>query len=234
MATTEQGPQEGPQESPARRFWPPALLGLSLTGLVLAAALGGASLCKQIAPGVCGAGSYAVRIPLPSARSELIASPVEAVAAEQPDETTEPEESDAAVQQSFTVQFANLIDPQATPEPGRGIQPPVSTTAPATQQKPARLQDLNFDLGAGPEAASTIEVRKTVRLNGADVGTLNVRIDESARLYANGSQLAALLPPESVRPAASADQFLSFDQLRNAGVDIRYDPTQDRLTIAGK
>lgn len=226
---------ESPQESPARRFWPLALLGVALFGLALTAAVGGARLCERIAPGLCGAGSYAVRIPLPSAREIVMASPLETdETAEQTADAPESVEPEADVQQTFSVQFADLIDPQATVEPGRGAQPQPSITAPAARQKPARLQDVTFDLGAGPDAASTIEVRKTVRINGADVGTINVRIDESARLYARGNELAALLPPDTVRPAAAADQFLSFEQLRNAGVDIRYDPTQDRLVVPGR
>lgn len=222
-------------ESAVRRFWPHAVLGVAVTGLALMVATGGVRLCEQGLPGLCG-GTYSVRIPLPSTSETAVTEAASAPETDETDDQPETTPDEAAPQPPFAAQFANLIDPQAAAEPASATQPAIAPSSPPSpgRQRPTRLQDVTFDLGAGPEAASSIEVRKTVRLNGADVGMLDVRIDESARIYANGSQLAALLPPESVRPAATADQFLSFDQLRNAGVDIRYDPTQDRLVVAGK
>lgn len=228
MATSE----DDHADSKSGLFRPLVLLVISLGGLTVFTAVNADRLCVNLA-GLCGRQSSALRIPLPSLAPEpakpaidvpvLTDDPVSADPAI--DDQASAEAPNAVPTGTFAAQFANIADPtaEARPSPAR-----------IARQIPARLQDVTFDLGAGANAASTIEVRKTVRVNGADVGALTVRIDESARLYANGSQLSALLPPDSVKPAAAADQFLSFDQLRSAGVNIRYDPTQDKLMISDK
>ena len=62
-----------------------------------------------------------------------------------------------------------------------------------------------------------------------------IRIDGAAKIYAKRSEVASLLEGKSDKServrTASGEDYLSFEQLRDMGVDIRYDPSADRIVI---
>lgn len=97
---------------------------------------------------------------------------------------------------------------------------------------PPSFSESSFDLRGGPDAPDTIEVEKTVRFAGSDVGKVTVRIDKNARIYARGQQLASILPAASARPAVIGDEYVTLDLLRKAGFDIQYDAIDDKIILA--
>lgn len=97
------------------------------------------------------------------------------------------------------------------------------------------MLDIDFTLKGGADSAKAINVRKPVAVAGAVSGNLSIRIDGAARIYARRSEVASLLEGKSDKSerirTASGDDFVSFEQLRDLGVDIRYDPSADRIVI---
>ena len=87
----------------------------------------------------------------------------------------------------------------------------------------------------GANSAKTINVRKPVAVAGTASGNLSIRIDGAAKIYAKRSEVASLLEGKSDKServrTASGEDFVSFEQLRDMGVDIRYDPSADRIVI---
>lgn len=97
------------------------------------------------------------------------------------------------------------------------------------------MLDIDFNLKGGAQSPRTITVRKPVAIAGAASGNLSLRIDGAARIYANKAEVATLLEGRSDKSerirTASGEEFVSFDQLRDLGVNIRYDPSADRIVI---
>ena len=114
------------------------------------------------------------------------------------------------------------------------------------EQRPAPLTRVNglipltFDLaspGSGGESvgADAIVVRKSLRIRGRDVGSIIVHIDSDTRLLIDGEQLKRVLAaagePRNLRRSQRTDNLLTFTELRNDGVDLRYDPGSDSLVM---
>ena len=95
---------------------------------------------------------------------------------------------------------------------------------------------IDFDLQGGAQSSRAIAVDKPVAVGGNSGGKLAIRIDGAAQIFANRGQVASLIEAQDAATAnkvrtASTDEFLSFTQLRDLGVDIRYDPSADRIVI---
>lgn len=86
-----------------------------------------------------------------------------------------------------------------------------------------------------PGSGRKIEVAKPVTSAGKPLGTVTVTIDENARLFMKGSDLAGILPSEFARHPQLANEtasgLVSFQRLRELGVDLRYDPVSDRIEL---
>lgn len=186
--------------------------------------------------------SYSIRIPLPAARP---ADPRPSPAA--PSATdAEAREPDARDTESGRSNALDQPEPIASPTDMRQEQRmPVERDRaddrkqPATENpRQAQLASLEYDLrnGSGPSAASAppeaMEVEKTVHFHGTDAGRLKIRIDRNSRIYARGRQLADMLNLDRSGYPALGEEYASFDELRKAGLDIRYDATRDRLDVS--
>lgn len=95
------------------------------------------------------------------------------------------------------------------------------------------LLAVDFDLGGRPGARDAIQIRKPVSLAGAEMGQLSLRIDENSQLYADLDQVEALLPGATKSVKDVKDGFVSFQELRRAGIPIRYDVGKDQIVLTG-
>ena len=99
--------------------------------------------------------------------------------------------------------------------------------------------DVSFDL-AQPRISdrAALEVRKGVRFNGADAGQATIRVGTGSALFIASDDLRALL--SAARRVDLADRltsgaerpFVGFDEIRQAGVNLRYDAASDQIVIS--
>lgn len=102
------------------------------------------------------------------------------------------------------------------------------------------LLEVSFDLSQ-PDVLdrSSLDVRKFVRVNGADAGQATVRVGAGSALYIASEDLRTLLSAASrvdlaERLASGAEQpFLGFDEVRDRGLNLRYDAASDSILISG-
>lgn len=103
---------------------------------------------------------------------------------------------------------------------------------------PDGLLAIQFDL-ADPDKStgggSAIEIRKGIRLNGADAGDARIHVDANSRLSIAREELGRLLArsgrQELMWQLGSAG-FVSFDEMRRQGIEVRYDPVSDRVLVS--
>lgn len=110
------------------------------------------------------------------------------------------------------------------------------SSAPIQQPGSNRMIEVDFDLEGGAESSNAISVDKPVAIGGNNSGRLAIRIDGAAQIFADRGQVAELLAKDDAATAekvrtAGGEDYLSFRQLRDLGVDIRYDPAADRIVI---
>lgn len=131
------------------------------------------------------------------------------------------------------------------PDPGAferafGSEPVRTAARPEAKPipKPGRdgMLKIDFDLQGGAQSSRAIAVDKPVAIGGSSGGKLAIRIDGAAQIFANRGQVASLIEGQDAAKAervrtASSDEYLSFTQLRDLGVNIRYDPSADRIVI---
>lgn len=126
---------------------------------------------------------------------------------------------------------------------GASIAPPEGPTA-EPQRRVASLSPdrngllpLSFDVmrpGAGSErvGADAIVVRKAVRINDREAGSLPIHIDGNSRLLVDPKELKSVLARGGIaRDVGGGSGLLTFVQLRESGIDLRYDPSSDSLLI---
>lgn len=109
---------------------------------------------------------------------------------------------------------------------------------PPAQPSTDGLLAVRFDL-ADPGAfdgGSAIEIRKAIRLNGADAGQAPIHVDASSRLSIAREELARLLAGSGQQGLSerlgTGERFVSFDEMRRQGIEIRYDPVTDRVLVS--
>lgn len=113
---------------------------------------------------------------------------------------------------------------------------PTRAAATAPQIGRAGMMEVDFDLEGGADSSSAISVNKPVAVGGASGGKLAIRIDGAAQIFADRGQVAALIDGTDAKTAekvrtASGEDYLSFQKLRDLGVNIRYDPAADQIVI---
>lgn len=123
-----------------------------------------------------------------------------------------------------------------------GVASPVRAVTPG-EQADTGLPRFDFDLAdtmASPAVTrmpegEIIKVQKQAFANGANLGTLSVSIDENARIFAQRDDLMAILQGNDavLRRVAriETDGPVSFQRLREFGVNLRYDPIADRIIL---
>lgn len=86
------------------------------------------------------------------------------------------------------------------------------------------------------ERNGNIRVNKPVQVGSASAGSIAVTIDPDSRLLVQSEELRSLLQKQANTEAAIAklpqSGLVSFNSLRDLGVNLRYNPVEDRIVIA--
>lgn len=102
---------------------------------------------------------------------------------------------------------------------------------------------LDFDLrdadganeAARPAANGAVDVRKPLRRGSQNLGEVTVRVDRYSRLFVDAGQLRKVLDRQGDREALlrrlPENGMMGFAELRDRGVDLRYDPIADGLAL---
>lgn len=102
--------------------------------------------------------------------------------------------------------------------------------------------EVEFDLpgsGApGDDGGSAVELRKAVRLNGAEAGSATIRVSAGSTLSISANELRAVLTragrgdlAQRIGAPGRAGRFVGFEEVRRLGIDVRYDAAADRIVI---
>lgn len=189
--------------------------------------------------------SYPVRVSLP--RTVVIAL----------DELEEMAESDASLAVVVEQQkeaLAKQADNDNASSPGNSAQfakafDDLDTSAssrPTPQPNASGFLDVDYDLATLEPAAETynrsdgsLTVEKPLFVDGKSSGAATIRIEEGAQiLIATSSVARALgekanaLPRRITGALATGTGFIPFYELRGAGVDVAYDPVNDRVSLS--
>lgn len=133
------------------------------------------------------------------------------------------------------------IDLDAAGDLRGGLARPIAVDVP----KPAAtraggLLAVDFDLSRPYDGASVaedgeaIDVRKSVRLNGAEAGSAKIRVTSGSTLLMARDELGRLLARAGLAELAGqvgSGGYVSFDDMRDKGITVRYDPVTDRLIV---
>ncbi|SEH20088.1 hypothetical protein SAMN05428974_3834 [Sphingopyxis sp. YR583] len=112
----------------------------------------------------------------------------------------------------------------------------------ARSTHPADLVRVKFDLSdpyswAG-EGGSAIDMRKELRVNGVDIGPAAIRVSEDSTLSIARDKLNEILVRLGRNDVARrlggprSGGFVSFEEIRRRGVEVRYDAPSDRVVLA--
>ncbi len=198
------------------------------------AGLGAAGVvCLPVATGVSEtppsnltrAEGYPLRIALPSAEPEILA------------DALVPEEPETEALAEETAEAATPADEDtAELAASRTVEKP----APAAAQRGVLLS-LQYDLGdpstasIDDAASAPVEIAKLVRVNGADVGRATIRVTSGTTLLIARDEVVSLLEtsghPDMAKivTAGAPGSFISFEELRRRGMNVRYDAAADRI-----
>ena len=129
--------------------------------------------------------------------------------------------------------------PEASDEAPAGLraaQPGLPAARPASDGLLAVRFDLADPAALGGDGGSAIEIRKAIRLNGADAGQARIHVGASSRLSIAREELARLLAGSGQQALSerlgAGERFVSFDEMRRQGIDVRYDPVTDRILVS--
>ncbi|MBD2841203.1 hypothetical protein [Erythrobacter rubeus] len=178
-------------------------------------------------------------------RSDVLASAVSRFAlpalVENTSETNAETQQNAATtatspQNSAQAQAAAAPSESIADQSGAGSRASLSIGDPS-------LAAIDFDLsdqsspggGEVPVGSDLIEVRKSLITEGKELGSMTVTIDQNARIFVRGQELQTLLnqseTSQSMPSRLASNELVSFQQVRDAGIDIRYDPIDDRIVL---
>lgn len=210
--------------------WPVAVVVVSATALSLAAAQRGWPRAEAHGP-------YPLRIALPPEGSGAALALKSDAQSDLMDPAQSSQENATAAEtdrEDFRDAFATLAVASAKP---------LTTTRSAPPSPPTEsdgVLGIRFNLAdpyAGDGATAPIEVRKGIRVNGADVGDATIRVTDGATLAIAREELGRLLAAAGRADAAqsltNAGRFITFDRIRQAGLSVRYDAASDRVLVAG-
>ncbi len=87
----------------------------------------------------------------------------------------------------------------------------------------------------GGERSDPIRVRKTVAMGNGTIGSIPITIDSSSKLSLEAGDLRRLLSGQagfsSRLERMPEEGIVSFERLRALGIDLRYNPTLDQVTL---
>ncbi len=109
---------------------------------------------------------------------------------------------------------------------GRESLPPTPTASAGRYE----VLQLNFDLDEVANSREPITVTKSVYRQGRFAGRIDIQINEAGDILVHTSDLSSLLtdlPVSATRTARS----LTLSELRDVGLDLRYEPIEDRLVL---
>ncbi len=110
-----------------------------------------------------------------------------------------------------------------------------SNTAPTRITGNSGLQGImaiEFDLEGGPHSTSTVATSKEVLHDGQVIGQIGIRVDNNSAIYVAREDVLRIVPSPPVEVQRLEEDFILISSLRAAGVNLRYDPTGDRLVLA--
>ncbi|GEM_PF-3389410 len=96
---------------------------------------------------------------------------------------------------------------------------------------PTGLIPIDFDLAGGPTADSTIRVEKEVRDAQGVLGRIEVRIDNNSSIFVSSDDVKDVLTEAEQESLSLQQDFIPLSELREGGVNLRYDPTEDRFVL---
>jgi len=169
---------------------------------------------------------YPIRIELPPVQPRVLYSLSDGILAVPDAVATDPAPAATEVDQlaAVTVPEAHVI------EPAQAV-----TDAPATR---GGLLAVNFDLAdpAGSDSA-VVDTRKSVRLDGVEVGSATIRVTSGSALFIARDDLRNLFNSSGHKDLASrvsggGAAYASFDEIRRLGFGVRYDPVTDRILVS--
>ncbi|NVE94188.1 hypothetical protein HUO12_04665 [Altererythrobacter sp. JGD-16] len=110
---------------------------------------------------------------------------------------------------------------------------------------PAGMMTLDYDLAqfasanqGGGTSDGSVQTSMALQVNGVARGSAQIRVADSAQiLIATGSLASAIgeqassLPPRLKTALDDGTGFLPFYELRAAGIDVQYDPVNDRIAL---
>jgi hypothetical protein len=210
-------------------------LALALPLLVVAAAMSYAMMPETYRPftiSLPGAEKYPVRIDLNEVEAIAFtgSSPVQLE-----EEEFDPVVAEIAAQLSaegrlsdeeFAAIFRGMLGPARDREPALATVPRANPTI-----GPGGMMNLDFDLAAGPQDDDTIQLQMQVQHGDDLLGPVEIRIDTNSSIYVARKDMLAILPTP-VRGAERLEgEFVELARLRDAGVNLRYDATADRLVL---
>ena len=189
--------------------------------------------------------SYPLRVSLP--RTVVIAL----------DELEELAESDASLAVVVEQQkeaLAKQADQDSGSVPGNSAQfatafGELDTSAsgkPAPQANASGFLEVDYDLATLEPAAETynrsdgsLTVEKPLYVDGKSSGAATIRIEEGAQILIATSSVAralgdraSALPRRITGALATGTGFIPFYELRGAGVEVAYDPVNDRVSLS--
>ncbi|WP_114521752.1 hypothetical protein [Altererythrobacter sp. ZODW24] len=110
------------------------------------------------------------------------------------------------------------VDAASTPRPGIDVLLPVE-----------------YDLSRAGDSEGALEVTKPLILNGQKVAPLSVKIVGGATILVSRFDLLGLLRTKDIELSGARMlpnvEHVSFRQLRDAGLEVRYDPVADAITL---
>ena len=109
-----------------------------------------------------------------------------------------------------------------------------------SEDTPAIEFDLSGSGVPGDSGGSAVELRKAVHLNGTEAGYATIRVSAASTLSISADELRAVLARAGLGDLAGrigapggAGRFVGFEEMRQQGIDVRYDAAADRVVISG-
>lgn len=94
---------------------------------------------------------------------------------------------------------------------------------------------VEYNLARGGDSEGAIEVSKSLVLNGKNVAPLSVQIVGGATILVSRSDLLGRMKAANIELSGARMlpnvEHVSFRQLRDAGLEVRYDPVADAITL---
>lgn len=121
-----------------------------------------------------------------------------------------------------------------------------SDPAPAADLGPGEFLPVEYDIATlEPSQAhydrsdGSLEVRKSLYVDGVSAGAATIRIEEGAQILIATASVAKalgakteLLPKRIAGALATGVGFIPFYELRGAGLTVEYDPVNDRVSLS--